>query len=201
MGMLQSVTRSETGIARALADGVRRRRDVRPGEVALPYAGRFGLVVGVLCVLGGLETVVVHLLLPWEAARWVLLAVSVYALVWMVGFGLSLRQHPHVARDGELALRFGHLRSVVVPLDGLVAVRRHVETGHRRTVVRDGDRLVVSVMGDTNVELRFDPPVQVAGQDSAVYQVVFYADDAQDAVRLLRARVDSARSRGNASDR
>ncbi|MGY1621333.1 hypothetical protein ACI789_03930 [Geodermatophilus sp. SYSU D00965] len=189
MGILQSVARSEAGIARALVDGVRRRREVRPGEAALPYAGRFGLVVGVLCVLGGLETVVVHLLLPWEVARWVLLAVSVYALLWMVGFGLSLRQHPHVVRDGALVLRFGHLRSVVVPLSGLVAVRRHVETGHRRTVVHDGDRLVVSVMGDTNVELRVDPPVRVPGQAAPVARVAFYVDDPGAAVRELRARV------------
>ncbi|MGY1689291.1 hypothetical protein [Geodermatophilus sp. SYSU D01105] len=191
MGLLQSVVRSEAGIARALADGVRGRDDVRPGEVALPYAGRFGLVVGVLCVLGALETVVVHVLLPWEVARWVLLAVSVYALVWVLGFGLSLRQHPHVVRDGELVLRFGHLRSVAVPLAGLAAVRRSVETGHRRTVVRDGDRLVVSVMGDTNVELRLDPPVHVPGQDDPVARVALYADDPAAAVRELRTRVVS----------
>jgi hypothetical protein len=142
--------------------------------------------------------VVVHLLLPWAVARWVLLAVSVYALVWMVGFGLSLRQHPHVVRDGGLVLRFGHLASVTVPLDGLAAVRRRVESGHRRTVVRDGDRLVVSVMGDTNVELRCEPPVQVAGQDGSLARVAFYADDPAAAVRLLRERVvGPERSRGN----
>ncbi|MGY1705933.1 hypothetical protein ACI79C_15310 [Geodermatophilus sp. SYSU D00697] len=191
MGLLQSVVRSEAGIARALADGVRGRDDVRPGEVALPYAGRFGLVVGVLCALGVLETLVVHVLLPWEVARWVLLAVSVYALMWMVGFSLSLRQHPHVVRDGELVVRFGHFRSVVVPLAGLAAVRRSVETGHRRTVVREGDRLVVSVMGDTNVEVRCEPPVQVPGQDGPVARVALYADDPAAAVRELRARAVS----------
>ncbi|MGY1820721.1 hypothetical protein [Geodermatophilus sp. SYSU D00079] len=196
-GVLRSVLRSEAGIARAYWWALRSRRAVAAGEVALPYAGRFGLVVGVLCVLGGLETVVVHVLLPWETARWVLLAVSVYALVWMVGFALSLRQHPHVVRDGELVLRSGHLQRVSVPLAALVAVRRAVETGHRRTVVRDGDRLAVSVMGDTDVELRFDPPVHVAGQAAPVARVAFYTDEPAAAVRLLRDRVvGPPRSRG-----
>ena len=154
----------------------------------LPYAGRFRLVLGALTVLGALETVVVHVLLPWETARWVLLAVSLYALVWVLGSGLSLFQHPHLLRDDELVLRFGHLRSVAVPLAGLVAVRRSAESEHRRVLVRDGDRLVLSGMGDTDVELRFDPPVHVAVQVDPVARVAFSVDEPQAVVRLLRDR-------------
>jgi hypothetical protein len=43
-------------------------------------------------------------------------------------------------------------------------------------------------MGDTDVELRFDPPVPVAGQDEPVARVAFWADDPQAVVRLLRDR-------------
>ena len=159
-----------------------------PGEVPLPYAGRFRLVLGAVTALGVLETAVVHVLLPWEVARWVLLAVSVYALVWVLGSGLSLFQHPHLLRGDELVLRFGHLRSVVVPLAGLVGVRRSVESEHGKVLLRDGDRLVLSVMGDTDVELRFDPPVQVTGQVEPVTRVALWADDPQAVVRLLRDR-------------
>ncbi|MGR6967224.1 hypothetical protein ACU610_22470 [Geodermatophilus sp. URMC 61] len=76
------LARAEAGVIRALWWAVRRRSDVGPGDVPLPYVGRFRLVLGALTVLGALETVVVHVLLPWETARWVLLAVSLYALVW-----------------------------------------------------------------------------------------------------------------------
>jgi hypothetical protein len=182
------LARAEAGVVRALWCAVRRRSGVGPDEVPLPYAGRFRVVLGALTVLGALETVVVHVLLPWETARWVLLAVSLYALVWVVGSGLSLFQHPHLLRDDELVLRFGHLRSAVVPLAGLVAVRRSVESEHKKVLVRDGDRLVLSVMGDTDVELRFDPPVHVAGQGEPVARVAFWADDPQAVVRLLRDR-------------
>lgn len=182
------LARAEAGVLRALWWAVRRRSAVGSGDVPLPYAGRFRLVLGALTVLGALETAVVHVLLPWQTARWVLLAVSLYALVWVLGSGLSLFQHPHLLRDDELVLRFGHLRTVVVPLAGLVAVRRSVEAEHGKVLLRDGDRLVLSVMGDTDVELRFDPPVHVAEQEEPVARVAFWVDDPQAVVRLLRDR-------------
>jgi hypothetical protein len=180
--------RAEAGVMRALWWAARRRTSVGPDDVPLPYAGRFGLVLGAVTALGVLETAVVHVLLPWETARWVLLAVSLYALVWVLGSGLSLFQHPHLLRGDELVLRFGHFRTVAVPLTGLVAVRRSVESEHKRIVVRDGDRLVLSVMGDTNVELRLDPPVCMVGQDEPVARVALWVDDPQAVVRLLRDR-------------
>jgi hypothetical protein len=182
------LARAEAGVVRALWWAVRRRSAVGPGEVALPYAGRFRLVLGAVTALGVLETAVVHVLLPWETARWVLLAVSLYALVWVLGSGLSLVQHPHLLREDELVLRSGHLREVAVPLAGLVAVRRSVASEHRRVLLREGDRLVLSVMGDTDVELRFDPPVHVAGQDEPVARIAFWADDPRTVVGLLRER-------------
>jgi hypothetical protein len=186
--VLLRLVRAEAGVIRALWWAVRRRSAVGPDDVPLPYAGRFGLVLGAVTALGVLETAVVHVLLPWEIARWVLLVVSSYGLVWVLGSGLSLFQHPHVLRDGELVLRSGHLHSIAVPLAGLVAVRRSMESEHGRTVVRNGDRLVLSVMGDTDVELRFDPPVHVAGQDEPVARVAFWVDDPRTVVGLLRER-------------
>ena len=190
--VLRAVLRSEAGIARAYRDAFLPPRAAGARGLVVPYAGRFGLVIGTMCVLGALETAVVHVLVPWPAGRWALFAASVYALVWCVGFGLSLRQHPHLLRDDELVLRFGHFRSVVVPLAGLAAVRRSVESGHRRTVLSEGDRLAVSVMGDTNVELTFDPPVRVPGQPRPVARVAFFADEPRAAVRELRGRVGAA---------
>jgi hypothetical protein len=70
----------------------------------------------------------------------------------------------------------------------LLALRRDVESGHGKVLLRDGDRMVLSVMGDTDVELRFDPPVHVAGQDQPVTRVAFWVDDPQAVVRLPRVR-------------
>ncbi|MGK5110560.1 hypothetical protein [Geodermatophilus sp. CPCC 205506] len=184
--------RSQAGILRALWRGVRHRRDVGPGDVAISYAGRTGPVVPVLAVLGVLEVVVVHVITPWPVVRWLLFGVGVCALVWFAGFVLALAQNPHLLQRDQLVLRFAHSDRIVVPLASLVSAGRRHRGGHRRTTVLEGDRLAVSFMGDTDVELRFDPPVQVAGQPRPVATVAFSADDPVAAVRELRSRVLSA---------
>jgi hypothetical protein len=52
--------------------------------------------------------------------------------------------------------------------------------GHRRNLELDGDFLAMSVMGDTNVELRFTPPVEA--------RVRCYADDPGWVAARLRTR-------------
>ena len=185
-----ALAEAEIGIWRSLWWAVRRRRDVGPGDVALRYSDRFGVMAWGFCCLGALEVGIVHVLTArWPVLRWTLFVIGVYALVWFVAFACSLRQRPHLLRESELVLRFGHFRSTVVPLAGLTGVRSAVVAGHRRTVVLDGDRLAVSVMGDTNVELQFDPGTVVEGQDRAVSRLLFYADEPRKVVALLRDRV------------
>jgi hypothetical protein len=187
--------RAEAGTARALWAAVRRRRDVGPEDVPLPYADRIGVMLWTTVGLGVLESAVVHLLVPWPTLRWLLLALSVYGLLWVVGLACSLRQHPHVLRDGELLLRFAHLRTTRVPLAGLVTARRDVRTGHRHNVERLGVTLSLSVAGETSVELVFDPPVEVEvrGHAERHARVRFFADDPRAAVRVLGERGVSAR--------
>jgi hypothetical protein len=69
-----------------------------------------------------------------------------------------------------------------------------VRNEHKRTVELDGDGLALSFMGGTNVELRFEPPVEVEvdGGSRTVSRVSFSAHDPGAAVGLLRTR-----SRGN----
>jgi hypothetical protein len=190
------LARAEIGLLRSLWWAVRGRRAVSSGEVPLSYSDRFTVMLWAVCGLGVLELGVVHLLTArWPAVRWTLFALGVYALLWVVGFGLSLRQHPHLLRDGELVLRFGHFRSMHVPLERVAAVRREVASGHKRNVVLEEDGLVLGVMGDTNVDLRFDPAVEVdvAGRRQALTRISFYADDPRGVARLLRAPDTSPR--------
>src|SRR5436305_2010972 len=105
-------------IARALWRAVRGRRDVGPGDVPLPYTDRIGLMLWTTVGLGVLETALVHLLVRQPTVRWVLLAVSLYGLLWLVGLACSLRQHLLLLDDGALVLRFAHLPSTRVPLTG-----------------------------------------------------------------------------------
>jgi hypothetical protein len=183
--------RSQAGLARALWGTVRGRVDVGPEEVALPYHGPDRVLLWTLVVLSVLETAIVHVLVSWPPLRWTLLALGVYGLLAFVAFDGTLRQRPHLLRDREVVLRFGHFGTVRVPLDTLTSVRKHVTGEHKRTVEVDGDGLAVSFMGETHVELRFAPPAEaeVDGRTTEVTTVSFAAHDAGAAVSLLRARM------------
>jgi hypothetical protein len=188
--------RAEAGTARALWRAVRRHaRTDDPDDVVLPYTDRIAVMLWTTVGLGVVETVVVHLLVPWPALRWVLLALSGYGLLWVAGLACSLRQHPHVVRADELVLRFAHLRATRVPLAGLASARRDVRTGHRHNVERLGGTLSLSVAGETSVELAFDPPVEVAvrGRVGRYERLRFFADDPRTAARLLGARLSARR--------
>lgn len=181
---------AEIGLWRALWWAVRGRRDVGEGDVPLPYADRFALVTGAVVCLGALELGVVHVLTaPWPVLRWSLFALGVYALLWMLSFGFSLRQHPHLLREGELVLRFGHFRATRVPLATLTDAGSSVVAGRKHNVVLDGDRLALPVMSDTTIELRFHPPVtvEVKGRSHDLSRIAFYADEPRKVLALLRA--------------
>jgi hypothetical protein len=187
-----ALAEAEIGLWRSLWWAVRRRRAVGPDDVAISYSDRFTVMLWAVCCLGGLELVVVHVLTArWPLLRWSLLVLGLYALVWFVAFGLSLRQRPHLLGGHELRLRFGWFRDLRVPLDRLATVRTAVVSGHRRNLVVDDRQLTMSVMGDTNVELRFAPAVQVevAGEPRNISTVALYADDPRAVAALVRTRV------------
>ena len=85
-------------------------------------------------------------------------------------------------------LRFGHsVRRV--PVERAVSVRNRAVSGHRRNLVLDGDALTMAVMGDSNLELRFEPPVaiEVGAVSRTFTRVAFFVDDPRAAAALLRA--------------
>jgi hypothetical protein len=188
------VARTQAGLARALWWAMRGRTAVGPGDAALPYNGLDRAVIWTITAVGVLETVVVHVLVTWAPLRWPLLALSVYGVLGLLAFDRTMRQQPHVLRGAALVLRFGHFRTVRVPLEDLVGVRRHVRSEHRRTLEIDDDALALSFMGGTNVELRLSPAaaVVVDGRTRTVERVSFSAEDPAAAVALLRTRVLSA---------
>ena len=142
--------------------------------------------------LGVLEVGVVHVLTAgWPLLRWILFGLGVLSLVAFLAFGLSLRQHPHLLRDDDVVLRFGSAHSVRVDLEPLTAAQTAVETGHKRNLVLADHRLTMAVMGDSNVELHFDPPVEVEvkGRTHHLARISFWVDDPRGVVRQLRARI------------
>jgi hypothetical protein len=77
-----------------------------------------------------------------------------------------------------------------VPLQQLASVTTGA-AGHKRNLELDGDSMAMSVMGDTNVELRFSPPVEVdvASGIRELARIRCYADEPRDAASALRNHV------------
>ena len=186
---LSSAVTSQLGLARALWWAVRRREDVGPSDVPMPYNQLDRPVVWTIAGLGVVEIAVVHVLASWPPLRWSLFAAGVYGLLAFIAFDAAMRQHPHLLRARELVLRFGPFRSARIPLDCLVGVSKRVENAHRRNVTVDDGGAVFSFLGGTNVELRFSPPVPVtvAGVTHPVSRVAFLVADPAPAIARLRA--------------
>jgi hypothetical protein len=185
-----------SGTAQALWWAMCRRRAVAPGATAFSYTSRIGVMLWVTIALTPVEVLAVHLLLPWDVVRWVVLVLSLVTLVGSIAFALALGQRPHTLDRDRLTLRFAFLHQVVVPVADVVAVTARTTLDHRRTLERADGELSLSVLGETSVRLQLRPGAVVAvGDDElAVERLAFFADDPRGVAGRLRALVgDRAR--------
>ena len=192
---LRGLLAGQAGLARALWWTLRRRTDVGgEHDVPLPTGGIDRALLWTITGVGVIEIVVVHVLVSWPVLRWPLFAVGVYGLLGFLAFAYTLRQHPHLLRPEELVLRFGHFRSVRVPLEHLASVRKAVRNDHKKNLELDDDVLALSFMGQTNVELRLSAAaeIRVDGRLHPASRVACYVDDPRAVVAMLRARADTA---------
>ncbi|GGP72877.1 hypothetical protein GCM10010185_52820 [Saccharothrix coeruleofusca] len=111
----------------ALRAGITGKRDVPPGTTAVPYDDDRAVLL-CMVVLSIVEIIAVDVLLPWLAARVVLLVLGLYGLVWITALYLSLSTHPHLVGPRELRLRHGFLKDTAVALAEVAAVRREVDS-------------------------------------------------------------------------
>ncbi|NJC71913.1 hypothetical protein HC031_19650 [Planosporangium thailandense] len=184
--------RQELRVFGSLLSVVRRRTRVSPGDSALPYGRRLR---GLLIVLAGLslaEVAVVEAFVPWPVVRWVLLALGIYGLLWVVSFVASLSVYPHTIGPRVLRLRFGPFTDLAVPTEKIATAVENTTGTHRKTVETDDETLSVSLMGTSTVLVDLAEPHEVdlgrRGRHT-VRRLRFDADDPADAVRLLREAV------------
>jgi hypothetical protein len=77
----------EIGIWRSLFLLVTRRiSGMGPGVHKFSYHRQEAPIIGAFIFVSLIELPVVHLLIPWETVRLVVLVISVWGFLWMVGF-------------------------------------------------------------------------------------------------------------------
>jgi hypothetical protein len=141
-----------------------------------PYAGALTMILLLFTAMAAIETVVLHVVLPWDAVRLVCDVVSIWGLLWMLGYFASVRVHPHLVTDDALRVRSGTSVDLVVPWSQVDAVvkQRHPFDSSKRLLVADGVA-AVPVLKETNVVVRLTSPLTVRGDD--VTEVRLFADD------------------------
>jgi len=159
------------------------------------------VTVWAFILLSALEIPLFHLIIPWDTVRWIVLALSVWGLAWMLGYLASQHVHPHLVDATTLRVRQWSVVDVPLPLDAVasVQVRRRSPSGSRGLQVDDADAAagaVVSVVvaGQTNVDVLLSRPtvLELPRGAQTVARVSLFADDPAALVDRLRAMVDRA---------
>jgi hypothetical protein len=189
------LVRLEIGIWRSLFLLAARRVPGRgPGVRLFPYAKEVAPLLYAFIGVSALELVVVHLILPWETVRTIALVISLWGLLWMIGYLASLKVFQHLVGPGELRVRYGTAVDVRVPWEAVADVRlgRHrVPTGKAVHVLPadgadGGVALHVSVLKRTRIELVLHGPTMLELPDGP-QEVTAVRLDADDPKALVAA--------------
>ncbi|WP_433615052.1 hypothetical protein ACQP2P_10420 [Dactylosporangium sp. CA-139114] len=155
------------------------RRGPRDG---FGYAGPVRPLLWAFVIVSAVETVAVHLILPWLVVRVVVDVLSVYGLLWMLGIVASYRVYPHRLTDDGIRIRHSLFADLTVPRAAIAEVRarRRLLAGSEMLQVEEhaaGRALSIPVSGQTNVEVVLREPTTVDDASGPVTEVRCYADD------------------------
>jgi hypothetical protein len=137
------------------------------------------------------EIPLLHILVPWESARLVLLVLSVWGLAWMLGMYAGIRTHPHLVTDEALRLRYSTWVDLTVPWRCVREVRaekRDLPSSIR--ILQGAPDVHVAVSGRTNVtaELASATTVVTGKGPVVATSVSFWVDDPHAFVSRWKAR-------------
>jgi hypothetical protein len=176
----------------------RARPDVREGELGFT-SHRGNGYAGILAAAGlmtAVETVAVHLLVErWSAtAAWVLTALSVYGLVWLLGHFQAVRLRPVLLAPDALHVRIGLLWSVRVPYGDVASL---APAGTDAPARRAPGYLHAVTLGPARLLVELREAVHVDGIYGYVKKDVRHiglaVDDRERFRAELASRVDAAR--------
>jgi len=188
----------EIGIWRSLFLWVTRRvPGLGPGARAFPYARQVTPIIWAFIFVSLVELPVVHLLLPWDSVRLVVLVLSVWGLLWMVGLLASMKVYPHLIDDAGLRVRSGARVDIRIPWEAVASVsgrRRSVATGENVHLEHGDDGATVAsvpMMKQTRVDvvLRSPTAIGLPAGPRELTALRLYADDAGAFVATARERL------------
>ena len=203
--MLRRAAAMEASMWRSMYLWARRKPPaLAAGDEPFPYLGVVKPILGVFLALSVVEIPVLDLIIkhvvPWQPARLIMLAVSIWGLLWMLGLLAGLKIHPHVVGHGGIRVRMGAGLDFTVAWDDIDSVGkayRSMPSGKSVQIEDDHGRRVLHIVvgSQTSVDVRLRRPVTIAlpqGESEPVDEVRLYADDPDAFVREARRRAGLA---------
>jgi hypothetical protein len=167
----------EIGNSRSLVLWLRRRvAGQGPGVRQFTYAKQVTPILWAFFFVSLIELPVVHLLIPWDSVRLVVLILSVWGVLFMLGMVASLKVFPHLLDAGGIRVRYGATTDIHLPwhLVASVKARRGTdEAAHN-----------VAVMNQTRIAVALKEPTVLDGRE--VSEVRLYVDDPRGFVAAAR---------------
>ena len=169
------------------------------GEAEFGYGkgSPLGMLVVMVVLTAPVEVVFWELLVPWAWLRWVLLVVSVYSVLWLLGLYASRITLPHRLEEDGLRLRQGLFAEAFVPYAEVKGVEKR-----RRKSPREGDGLqsspdggaaYLATNGRVDLALALRTPLTVRGflkDVGPVGTIHVAADEPERMLQELRRRLE-----------
>lgn len=183
------VVRYEIAMYVALFRWVVGRPAVPRGSHRITYQKLVTPVLALWIFASAAEVPLFHVITPWPTVRIVLLAVSVWGLVWMLGYFASLRVYPHLVSDAALTVRSGALTRIELPWEAVESVKRSQRDIEGRSARVEAETLLFPINGQANVlvTLRSERDLRLPRRTVSARRVALWADDPQDLLAAVPA--------------
>lgn len=133
-----------------------------PGTTTFGYtAGTLAIPVAFV-VAGIVEAVAVHLLVPWQWLRIVLLILTVASILATACWFAARAVHPHLVTSNSLTLRAGRRTVLELDRERIARAAPNRRFAHTEPGVHDG-RLYLPGPDGTVLDIDFDEPIAVEG--------------------------------------
>ena len=171
-----------------------RRPKVPAGAEGFSYHQPIFAIMIVFIVVSVVELIVVDRIVSrWTYIRIPLLIISIWGLVWMLGFLFGMLVRPHSVGPDGIRVRYGSEVDIPVDWNDVYSVTRRkqaVQDKQPKVTVDDNGvaTLHMRIQNETNIEVQLERPVamKLPHGTETVSTVKLYADDPKrfmDAVR------------------
>lgn len=175
------------------------------GEFAYGKGSPLGMLLVMVLLTAPVEVAFWELLVPWAWLRWVLLVLSVYSVLWLLGVYASRVTLPHRVEEDGIRLRQGLFAEAFVPYAQIANVerkrRRSPRDGDGLQGSPDGDAAYLAINGSVDLALALKSPLTVRGffkDRGPVRNIHAAADEPGKMVREIRRRLEGVTAPGSA---